>query len=87
MDRDMFKSYAVMMRHASLNVLLGIKAEFYSMLADALLDLKDAFQSTGTVEPSGELKEGEHEFFTEQAPGFKNFGPNGEELVCRAITS
>ena len=83
MDRDMFKSYAEMMRHASLNVLLGIKAEFYHELADALIDLKDAFQSTGTVEPSGELKEGEHEFYTEQAPGFKKYGPNGEELVCR----
>ena len=55
MDRDIFKSYAEMMRQASLNILWGIKSEFYSKLAEALFDLKDAFQSTGTVEVSGEL--------------------------------
>ena len=26
---------------------------------------------------------GEHEFHIEQAPGFKKYGPDGEELVCR----
>ena len=83
MDRHTFKSYAEMMRQASLNILWGIKSAYYHKLAAALVDLKDAFQSTGTVDESGKLKEGEHEFYTEQAPGFKKYGPNGEELVCR----
>ena len=83
MDRDLFKSYAEMMRLTSLNVLWGIKSEFYDELSAMLLDLKDAFQSTSTVEPDGSLKEGEREFYTEQPPGFKKYGPNGEELVCR----
>ena len=83
MDRDVFKSYAEMMRTTSLNILWGIAAEFYDELAKALMDLKDAFQSTATVDADGNLKEGENELFTEQAPGFKKYGPNGEELVCR----
>ena len=83
MDRNIFKSYAEMMRHSSLNILWGIKSEFYTKLAEALFDLKDAFQSTGTVEESGELMDGEHEFYTDQAPGFKKYGSDGEELVCR----
>ena len=48
MDRDLFKSYAEMMRLTSLNVMWGIKSEFYDELAAMLLDLKDAFQSTST---------------------------------------
>jgi hypothetical protein len=83
MDRDKFKSYAEMMRVTSLNILWAIKSEFFHELAAVLIDLKDAFQSTSTVESDGALKEGEHEFYTEQAAGFKKYGPNGEELVCR----
>ena len=83
MDRDLFKSYAEMMRLTSLNIMWGIKSEFYNELSSVLIDLKDAFQSTSTVEPDGFLKEGERELYTEQAPGFKRYGPNGEELVCR----
>jgi hypothetical protein len=46
----------------SLNILWAIKSEFFHELAAVLIDLKDAFQSTSTVESDGALKEGEHEF-------------------------
>ena len=83
MDRDMFKSYAEMMRATSMNIGWGLKGEFFKQLIDALLDLGNAFQSTRTVDKDNKQLEGEPEFYTEQAPGFKKYGPNGEELVCK----
>jgi hypothetical protein len=83
MDRDVFKSYAEMMRSSSMNIGWGLKSAFYDQLIDALLDLSNAFQSTTTVDKDGNQLEGEPEFYTEQAPGFKKYGKNGKELVCK----
>ena len=83
MDRNLFKSYAEMMRTTSLNIIWGVKAAFYKQLTEAMIDLTDAFQSTSTVDENGKLLEGEREFYTDQAPGFKKYGVNGEELVCK----
>ena len=83
MDRNLFKSFAEMMRPTSLNILWAIKSEFFDKVTALMIDLKDAFQSTATVNADGKLKEGEREFYTRQAPGFKKYGPKGEELVCR----
>jgi hypothetical protein len=35
------------------------------------------------VDKDGNQLKGEPEFYTEQAPGFKKYGKNGEELVCK----
>ena len=83
MDRKKFKSFAEMMRLTSLNMLWAIKSEFYEQLACAILDFKDAFQATGTVDKEGKLLDGETEFYTRQAPGFIKYGSSGEKLVCR----
>ena len=83
MDRDMYKSYAEMMRSTSMNIGWGLKGEFFKTLIDALLDLGNAFQSTRTVDKDGKQLKGEPEFYTEQPPGFKKYGPNGEEMVCK----
>ena len=83
MDRELYKSFAEMMRQSSLNILWGLKAMYYKKLTDGGLDLSDAFQGTATVDEEGNLKEGENEFYTRQAAGFVKYGPNGEKLVCR----
>ena len=57
-----------MMRPTSLNILWAIKSEFYDKVTALMIDLKDAFQSTATVDADGELKTGEREFYTNQAP-------------------
>ena len=84
MDRNKFKSFAEMMRATSLNIMWGIKTDLWDELVEALIDFKDAFQATGTVDADGNLKEGETEFYTEQPPGFVKKGPNGEEMVARS---
>ena len=83
MDRTLYKSYAEMMRQSSVNIIWGIKAMYCHKLAAGAFDLSDAFQGTSTVDGDGKLQDGEHEFYTRQAPGFVKFGPNGEKLVCR----
>ena len=83
MDRELYKSYAEMMRASSMNVIWALKASFYDLLAASLLDFSDAFQATSTVDESGELREGESELYCRQAPGFVKFGPQGQRLVCR----
>ena len=83
MDRNKFKSYAEMMRATSFDIMLGLKTKLWDELLEMLIDFKDAFQATGTVDADGKLKEGETEFYTEQPPGFVKKGPNGEEMVAR----
>jgi hypothetical protein len=83
MDRSLYKSYSEMMRMSSLNIFWALKGLYYMLLAAGLFDMSDAFQDTPTVSPDGELLEGEHEFYTRQAPGFVKYGPDGEKLVCR----
>ena len=83
MDRDLYKSYAEMMRASSMNIIWALKAAFFDMLTEALLDCSDAFQATSTVHENGELPEGENELYCRQAAGFVKFGPQGQRLVCR----
>ena len=83
MDPDLYKSYAEMMRPTSMAIMWGLKTAFYDKLTDALLDLKDAFQATATVDATGALLPGQKELYTYQAPGFAKWGPSGERLVCR----
>ena len=83
MDRALYKSWAEQARATSVNIMWGMKGLYYKKLAAGQFDMKNAFQSTRTVDKEGNLLDGENEFYTRQAPGFVKYGPNGETLVCR----
>ena len=67
MDRDLYKSYAEMMRATSMNIMWGLKSAFYHKLVAGLFDQSDAFQATATVGKDGKLLKGEEELYCRQA--------------------
>ena len=81
MDRDLYKSFSEMARMSSFKIILAIKGTYYKQLCAYYSDEKDAFQSTPAENEKGTLPE----CYCKQAPGFEEYGPNGEKLVCRVL--
>jgi hypothetical protein len=80
MDRDVYTSYADVMRMTSLKVIVAIRAAYYPLTIDFQGDLVDAFQATRTDGSVPEITDSER-LYIYQPKGFEEFGPNGEELV------
>ena len=81
MDRDVYESFADVVRFTTVLVLVALRSSY--KLIDFQFDVCDAFQATRTDDDPDDPPP---LLYYRQATGFDTRGPNGERLVCRALT-
>eukprot|EP00966_Prymnesium_polylepis_P141662 3271355-Prymnesium_polylepis.2 len=93
MSREIYESYSDVMKWVTLLIMGAIRSSY--KVDDFQFDISDAFQATRTDKPvaplngpnvGDQLSNGPRLFYR-QAPGFEEFGPNGEKMVCAAKTA
>jgi hypothetical protein len=84
MDRSVYKSFAETMRMTSFKIILAIKAGYFMMVCDFLIDCSNAFQTTRT----DVVQEGEKalpKFYCWPAPTFERRTETGERMACEVL--
>jgi hypothetical protein len=86
MDHNQFRSFADTMRFSFVKVMAAVRAAYGnvtpSKLHDFQFDIRNFFQST-RVEGRSDVPT----LYTHQAPGFVEYGPDGEEMVYQVLVA